>query len=78
MVDPGKDVSASLIGHGRAYGVGAISGKAVFSIEEAIACAQTDMQQCILIVEDLVMNESGLAGLNAASGKTNSYHSRIL
>jgi hypothetical protein len=71
MVDPDKDVSASLVGHGRAYAVGAVSGKAVFSAEEAISCLQQDnTAPCILIVKDLRMSEGSrfAAGVNAASG----------
>jgi hypothetical protein len=71
MVDPDKDVSASLIGHGRTYSVGAVAGRAVFSTEEAISCTQRNgAEPCILIVKDLKRNEESdfIAGVSAASG----------
>jgi hypothetical protein len=64
MIDQDKDVSAVLIGHGTASSAGAISGRAVFSVDEAISCSNP----CILIVKDLNMDGRFAEGMAAASG----------
>ena len=71
MVDPDMDVSDDLIGHGRPYSVGAASGTAVFSAEEALARSQKDhAEPCILIAKACAINKDNhfAAGVDAASG----------